>query len=104
MSRPFGEVLTHAEVQVLIERNNRLNIQPEYVKFTRDDLHKPATLGDLLEMERPTRSSVDYILWQRQLNSKVWRVQPKGANTAYVVERPVRRKDGWTFVPLNARA
>jgi hypothetical protein len=103
----YGEILSRDEIQHLLERNNRLDHlgRPEYVLYTRNDGRKRWTWGDVVpSAATATCDHVSHQTWLRRLASKKWRVQPGGANSAYVVERPTRSRGEWRWVPLNARA
>lgn len=102
------EILSREELQRLLERNN---LHPEigrpvYEAWTHNK-PRPLSQSDLNESLRRANvvgvAPCDYLRWLRRLNSGKLRVQLLGAKEARLVERPVKQRDGWRYIPLNAR-
>ena len=106
-----NEVLSHAEIQSLLLRNNHQPDlgKPEYKQWSNDkpnlsqvdlnERNRAANLGPALTMDQ----------WEKKLNSKRWRINRTGTDTnkCRLVMRAVRVRQGdswgWTEVELNAR-
>lgn len=100
--------LTRAEIQELVIRNKAMDLGRQVLVCWTPWAKTTYQLGT----EIPTNPDYDPSLteysgharWEKRLNSKRWRTQPKGAKLSTLVERPVRSRDGkWSYVALNAR-
>lgn len=102
------EILSHEEIKRLLERNN-LNPEigrPVYVPWS-DNKGKCFTQWQLdayLSRNNVGEVPTSQRTWEKQLNSGPKRIQLPGKKDAYEVKRPVKTKNGWTEIPLNARS
>jgi hypothetical protein len=103
-----NDILSRDEIQWLIARNNaNPDIgRPVYEPWS-DNRGNCATQGQLEEHLR-VAGLLNFIVpthdrWTKRLNSAKFRVQPPGKKEAFVVTRPIKGKNGWAFVELNAR-
>ncbi len=106
--RSFGEILSHAETQQLLLRNNaqpQLG-QPEYREWSNDSI-RPISQSDLDARNQAANlgPALSQVSWQKKLDSKRWRFN-KGKGHRYCM-RAVRVRQGssWTMTEfeLNAR-
>ena len=98
----LSDILSRDEIAYLLARNvaNPELGRPVYVCWT---ANTPTSGGPDTSLGQ--REDVCLRTWTRQLHSKTWRVQKKGAKFASIVERPIRKQGGgWNMVPLNARS
>lgn len=104
----FGDILSHAEVQQLLIRNNHQPDlgKPEYVCWSNNKL-RPISQADLDIANQAANlgPELSMVQWEAKLNSKRWRINHGKEHRT--VTRPTRVRSGenwtWSEVELNAR-
>jgi len=104
----MNDILSHAEIQQLLLRNNAQPElgRPQYIGWS-DNRIRPISQSDLDEANRRANlgPALNYQRWLAKLNSKRWRFNA-GKGHRYCM-RPTRVRAGdswqWSEVELNAR-
>lgn len=100
----MNDILSHAEIQALIIRNNaqpQLGV-PEYRAWS-DNKLRPRSQAELDEANRKANLGLQltHCSWLKKLDSKRWRInQGKGTR---IIMRTVRSRDSWIEVELNTK-
>lgn len=109
MTTNLPEILTHAQLALLLERNvmNPELGRPVYQKWT-DNKGKCNSYKLLAEANKRANAQCfrveSHQSWMKRLSSKRWRIQDCGKSATRQVERPVKVAGSWVMRPLNSLA
>lgn len=96
-----NEILTHQQIQRLLERNNE---NPELGRPVYISWSGPVTLrpGNP-EVSSATTFTGTHQRWEQALDSRTWYIQHKGKRDEVLVTKAIRSKATWIEVPINAK-